>query len=513
MTGRSSPPVEEDAAEDIPRRTGRGASLLTAAANSVRSLTFFQGLFAVYMAAGLLVMTFLVPPFQKPDEPSHYYRAVSVSNFDFVCTKDRIGVYKVDMKAKFADLPEIVHVWDVAFDGSKRFDPDWLRADFSNPLLNEEKRVYDICNLPPPGYYPNVVGIWLGKPFENPLYGFYLGRFTGALFFAVCLVFALRLTPERYRLPVYFFAALPMVLHQAGAISYDTAQLPLFLVLYGYVTKFAVAEHPIARRDLVIFGAALIFAINIRSLTYVPLAGLFLALPAAKVAATRAGYLKATSAFFGAATVITAALAAVYVPRVSAIPVVEGDVSASRQLTFILENPGKFIGACYLAVREQGNWLLMQTMGIFGWLDAPMNYFPYYVLVFVLGLVFFQVMQDDRRVVGGLSVFFLYATVAATIACLFLSLYIVWTPVGYPQVLGLQGRYFIGLLPFTIFAVSQHALIIGRRRFLNAMFVVLAIILIYNMYRTIDLRYYGPAPEPAVQQEVLPAPPPDAGAP
>lgn len=482
--------------------------MLSSAVGWVRSLNFFQALFIVYMVAGLLILTFLIPPFQKSDEPSHYYRTVSLSNFDFACSKDRLGVYKFDMKAKYADLPETLHVWDLAIDGTKRFDPDWLRADFSNPLLNEEKRVYDICNLPPPGYAPNVVGVWMGKPFENPLIGFYLGRFMGVVFFVAALIFAIRLTPPRYRLPVYFFAGLPIVLHQAGGFTYDVVQLPLFLVLYGYVTKFATEDKRIERRDLLLFMAALILSINIRSLTYVPLLGLFFAVPIWRVAKSWPEYLKITGAFLVVSAVVTALLGAIYLPRVSAIPVVEGDVSASRQITFVWEHPGKFLDASYKALQNQGEWILQQTIGVFGWIDAPMAYLPYYLVVFVLGLVFYQVMREDQRVINLPEIGFIVATIAATIATLFLSLYIVWTPVGYEEVLGLQGRYFIGLLPFAIFAVSQFALIIGRRRFINGMVAVLAVILVYNMYRTIDLRYYGPEAPTAPPAAVEPAPEP-----
>jgi uncharacterized membrane protein len=288
-----------------------------------------------------------------------------------------------------------------------------------------------------------------------------------------------------------------MVLHQAGAISYDVVQLPLFLVLYGYLTKFLDEPGRIRRLDLVLFMAGLILAINIRSLTYAPLLGLFFAVPFAKVASTKVQYARITGAFLAVAALITAAMAALYLPRVSAIPVVEGDVSMSRQVDFVTSHPGKFLDACYLALRNQGDWMFKQTMGIFGWLDAPMSYLPYYVLVFVLGLVFFQVMREDVKVAKLHEVGFIFATVAATIACLFISFYLVWTPVGGNEVLGLQGRYFIGLLPFTILAVSQFSLIVGQKRLIKAMLLLLAVILVYNMYRTIDLRYYGPEPTTA----------------
>jgi uncharacterized membrane protein len=517
MTGVPDRSLETTPGESLDRPAAL-PNLAGAALSWLRSLNFFQSLFLVYMVLGLLITTFLIPPFQKSDEPSHYFRTISISNLDLACSKDRLGVYKFEMKAKYADLPETMHVWDVAINGTSRFDPDWLRADFSNPLLNEEKRVYDICNLPPLGYLPNVVGVWMGKPFENPLIGFYLGRFMGVIFFVAATIFAIRLTPPRYRLPIYFFAALPVVLHQAGAFTYDVVQLPLFLVLYGYLMKFVTEDKRVDRWDLVAFLACLVVAINIRSLTYLPLMGLFLAIPVAKVATSWKRYIGITSAFVAVSAVVTIAFSAIYLPRVSAIPVVEGDVSTQRQLTFIYENPGKMLDASYRALQNQGEWLLWQTIGVHGWIDAPMSYLPYYLMVFVLGLVFYQVMREDRRVVGLPQVGWIFVTIACTVVTLFLSLYLVWTPVGFTEVLGLQGRYFIGLLPFAIFAVSQLALIAGRRRFINAMLLLLAVVLVYNMYRTIDLRYYGPD-RPALVEQAPPdgpayeAPPPEVSTP
>ena len=107
MAGAPDRPIEAVAADSMERDVA--PPFYAGVVAAWRSLTFFQTLFLIYMVFGLLIMTFMVPPFQKPDEPSHWYRAVSVSNFDFACSKDRLGVYKVDMKSKWADLPVMVH--------------------------------------------------------------------------------------------------------------------------------------------------------------------------------------------------------------------------------------------------------------------------------------------------------------------------------------------------------------------------------------------------------------------
>ena len=76
----------------------------------LRTLDFRQVLFFAYVGIALVVFTFLPPPFQKPDEPSHFYRAVSLINLDQVCSSNDEGVYGFQMKRKYTDLPDALHV-------------------------------------------------------------------------------------------------------------------------------------------------------------------------------------------------------------------------------------------------------------------------------------------------------------------------------------------------------------------------------------------------------------------
>ncbi len=464
----------------------------TAVRRRLRSISFFQAIFFTYVIVGLIVMAFVIPPFQKSDEPAHYFRVVSLANLDLTCTKEPDGEYYMYMKRRYADFPVTIHVWDVALMGDVRYDRDWLRADWSRPEFDEDVRVPDICNLPPVGYLPNVVGVWLGMPFENPLVGFHIGRVLGAVFFVVCLAFAIRLTPERYRLPVYFFGGLPIVLHQVSAFSYDTTQLALFPLLFAYVAKFAVEDKRIERRHLLWFLGILLVSVSIRSLSYIPLLALFFAIRPSRIGPSIRGYLTVSGIFFGVTALVTLILSLVYLPRVGAVPEAEGEISAQRQLDHVLGDPWGFVQACYLTFRNQGEWLLLQSMGVFGWIDTPMSYFPYYLGVFVFGLAFYHVFKSDESLVlNRKQIGALFLTIVGTAALLFLSLYLVWTPVEGKEVLGLQGRYFIGLLPFVMFAMSQLALSIGKQRFMNAMILIFICIVLYNMYRAVDLRYYG----------------------
>jgi uncharacterized membrane protein len=84
----------------------------------------------------------------------------------------------------------------------------------------------------------------------------------------------------------------------------------------------------------------------------------------------------------------------------------------------------------------------------------------------------------------------LFGALLFTVAALFWSLYLVWSPVGADVISGLQGRYFVGLLPIAIFLTSQVAAMIGRRRMLTLLLFALALFLIVNLVEGIDYRYY-----------------------
>src|SRR5256885_540031 len=123
------------------------------------SLNLCQVLFFLYLAAALLIFTFLVPPFQKSDEPAHFHRAVSITNLDFVCQTDENGEHFFAMKRKYADLPNVLHAWDVAFNYKAKFNRDWLQADFSDPSFDQPARIYRFCSLLVPGYLPSAFGV------------------------------------------------------------------------------------------------------------------------------------------------------------------------------------------------------------------------------------------------------------------------------------------------------------------------------------------------------------------
>src|SRR5262249_15981801 len=156
---------------------------------------------------------------------------------------------------------------------------------------------------------------------------------------------------------LYFFAAIPTVLHQVSAISYDAVQLSLYPLLYALITRFAVSEGLQRLRNVAAFLVTLVLMINIRPLSYIPLTLLYFAVPPARIAATTRRYLVTTVAFFAVAGVITLLGAAVTIPRVDQAATGEGAVNMREQLRFVAGQPIDFLKASYSTLVHQGFWI------------------------------------------------------------------------------------------------------------------------------------------------------------
>jgi uncharacterized membrane protein len=481
--------AEESRLTEARRFGGRGlVESPTPPSSRLLSLSFLQALFFAYVMGMLAFLTFYVPPFQKADEAAHYQRAASITNLDFVCSRDDSGSYYA-LKRRDYEFPDLMHVWDLYIFRDVKFDRGWPDVDWSDPAFDEETAFRGYCDLPVLGYVPSALGVLIGKPLESPVPGFYVARALGAVLFFVALIIALRITPRQYRLLLYLYAGLPVVLHQVSAVSYDQVQLSLYPLIFAFITRFAVEDRPMRRLELAAFAALLIWAANVRLLTYTPLLLLFFAIRPRDIAPVFSDYLSRLGAFLGVGAALAVSHALLYLPRVAETSE-EDQAHPWDQLDFILTHPGDFLAACYQTLRE-GEWLFKQFTAVFGWLEYGPSYFVFFAIVAVIGIVVYRAIEMDERRLGWPQIAGVLGPVALTVASLFVSLYMVWNPVGNDAVDGLQGRYFVGLVPIAVFGVSQVASRVGKRRFLHAGLVLATVILVYNIVRTIDLRYYG----------------------
>jgi len=281
-----------------------------------------------------------------------------------------------------------------------------------------------------------------------------------------------------------------MVLHQVSSISYDAVQLSLFPVLFAYLTRFMLHEGRVPVGELLIFMAIIWLILSIKPVGYYGVLLIYFAIPRARVADTLWGYLRTTGAFVAVTVATIGAFEVLYVQRSGLVNPEGGAIDPSAQIRFTLEHPASFLLACYRTLSVQGEVLLRQAIGVFGWVGFEINAAVFYVAVFLAVLMCYHLTRRDEVVLGPGENLALWSSLAVTVAALFFSLYLIWSPVGGDTVAGLQGRYFLGLVPFAMLAISQTVGSAGRDTLLRLAATALGCFLVFSIFRAIMGRYY-----------------------
>lgn len=130
----------------------------------------------------------------------------------------------------------------------------------------------------------------------------------------------------------------------------------------------------------------------------------------------------------------------------------EDEFAIVRKFPFMLQHPLHFFTSMISTLDRYAEFW-RQLLGVLGWSDISLREWVYPVLTVMLPLVFLSPMSGDRSTrwrvaaVTGLSALVYFVAI-------FLIFYLVWTPIDEPKVWGVQGRYFIVLLPLAAIVVS-----------------------------------------------------------
>jgi uncharacterized membrane protein len=230
--------------------------------------------------------------------------------------------------------------------------------------------------------------------------------------------------------------------------------------------------------------------VNIRLGAYYPLLLLLFVIDRQRLEISARRYWLGVGGYLAFNVLTAVVVAMLYLPRAAdSAPLDRGVIDAASQMSFVLENPLRFLAVSLRTLDVHGEALLNDMVQVLGWNLYYLNATFYYAVIFAAGAVCYYAAERDVAVPGRALLPLLVALVL-TVTALFISLYLVWSPVGADVITGLQGRYFVGLLPFAVFGACQAAVAIGRRRAVNLLMLALAVFVIFSVIRALELRYY-----------------------
>ncbi len=417
---------------------------------------FFKAPEKAFLSIGLcfgILFLLIIPPFQVPDEPNHFFRSYQIAEGRFVAEKRDNAAGGLIPKS----LIDSVTPWsDIPFHAEKKAEEQRFIQTFSISLQEKERVFWNFANTAlysPVPYLPQALGISVGKAFNlSPVILMYLGRLVNLLT-SVCLTFlALKITPI-FKWVFFLLALTPMATFQRASLSADSFINSISFLLLTTILKYAYDKHKNKTGTIDILVLLILTALlSLSKQAYFLIPFLYFLIPQEKVGTPKKYFglsflLLLTSAITWLSW--SSIIKGIYVPLRPNDP-----VSVNEQIHFILSNPFKYAFIIFNDFNLTAGEYLKQFIGVLGWLDTNL---PSTLWLSYIAIVGFVALIDSRQDViitlkDKIKLFtvFLFSTVL-----IYTLVYLAWTPVGQEIVEGVQGRYFIPLANI-IFLVAYN---------------------------------------------------------
>lgn len=163
-------------------------------------------------------------------------------------------------------------------------------------------------------------------------------------------------------------------------------------------------------------------------------------------------------------------------------------VDPIAQLMIIRADPGYFLFVLVNTILTNFQFYLESMVGLFGWRDTPMSSILMYGLIVFIGIVIFRVSQIQKLKIPFVHLIILTGILVGTVIAFFCHFYLHGTPVAYPIVDSMQGRYFLPMLPFALFILVQWASYMRKLRAIIAAVLILSTVV--SLVNLFFARYY-----------------------
>ncbi len=413
--------------------------------------------YLVIALIGTIGFALITPPFQGPDEEAHYNRVQYITHGYFVPTN--VGG-EVSLPASIQDvLNKVFFENDIRGKTAANYEL-WRTKQALGIKLNPDKRFSPIMlNYNFLTYLPAIPGVFLANSLNlSPLVSMYLARILLALAAVLITYLAVKIIPVKK----YLFVALaltPMMLFQQAMIGTDGVSYAIFMLFLAYLFKLYAQTNEISRRQWIYFIVLCGLLMWSKPLLY-----LFLPLAIILVKKKK---------FWGwitiAATVCIVLLGVNQVMvnnQVSNVVHVNknehagppSDVDSTKQLSNLLKKPHKFpriLWSSYMT--NYGDDEVRGLIGTFGYADV---YFPLWMNYVYISIIVMAILVDNKsqkyKKIPKYWRFLIIILSLVHFMAVNLAIYLGYTPVDFPIVYGVQGRYFLPEFIILIVGLSAY---------------------------------------------------------
>jgi uncharacterized membrane protein len=315
-------------------------------------------------------------------------------------------------------------------------------------------------------YMAQAMGITTGRILGwNAASTLLMGRFCGLLLFVVCTSFAISRLPFGSIL-LFGVGLFPMTLQQAMSYSYDSFFMGVMFILSALVLKrFYTKEKSLSIEEYIVLMLCMLFVLPMKSYAYFAISLLPIGLLLVEWLRKRGVKIKRVLCFMVGIMVVLLGLLFV-LGRVGHLPgflnhlfyaerMIEYAGEPGYNVGFFIDHPARLYNVFMDTLNAMGGFYISSTIGRkLGWFELSYPtwiYCGWVIFVFLL----FITHEKKRMSVDKTDYVIGYLGVMVSGLCIMAGMLLHWTPVSTFTIQGVQGRYFIPLIPLTFFVLRQ----------------------------------------------------------
>lgn len=396
-------------------------------------------IYLLYAIPSVFVLTWLTPPFQAPDEEAHFLRAETISRGALLLHReiyeDRLVAGAAIDKNVWKVSRHFAFLWGAP--GNRVAKNDWLQVQsigWDGDVAFQPLPA--VAVYPPFFYFPQVVAITAAKFFNaSILNSLYLARLLNGMAAIGLAYLALRMAPCG-RTFLFTILLLPMTSFLMASASQD-AILISGCVLMASLTMRLLAVDRTSPSEVAASALLLLLLVMARPPLFV------LAIPWVFLVIKCKGNFASKEVITAGVTFAVALMGWIYYLTTVRSEFRPGLTHPETQITGFGE-PIVLLSKMARTLVVHGENYLYGAIGNLGWLDTPLPAWYYLatgVIVAVIGL------SNGIKGIPFLIRLGVSGSMMVYALSLFAIQYVLWTSPADALVEGVQGRYFLPVLP------------------------------------------------------------------
>lgn len=442
--------------------------------------------------AQLLIFTFLVPPFQKPDEQAHFEQSLIISKGFVSCNKKSNNT--IPIEKKYVDFIKTPYL-DLLTHGKGKLPVQiFLKGMFSNKQNNQKMNfnIDHLCSFPIISYLPQAFALTISSLIKlNPINSLYICRFFMSVLGYFWFLYLYGKIAKNYRSIILFTFALPMTLHQISSLSYDMIHIMLGLTFFVLIINYRLIKKLRAFHYFKLFFILFLFLLS-KKIGYEAFVLFLFLIP-----------------FETRPMVFSSLMLAIFlaISKLNGIfdlqaSLMNSTINPLKQVSFLLSDPINIFSVLVITTIQRFGFYLQSLIGIFGWLEYGLDKLSYLLYGIFFMYVIINTNLVGKHILSKKKNILLFVALFISYIFIHLLALIFNTEKNTVVAHGVQGRYFISLVPFIILLIAQIKYYLNMNNFhkkisfkvspllINILSVLVVVYLISATFFSVFNRYY-----------------------